>query len=93
MSEPFRYCSVGCSFYGLTQQPVADILDFKEVEWSETQLVSDMHNKVLPMGLLIMDIVTNELFEITKKKGTYGWRQCKKAFVKEIPVARDEEYD
>jgi len=56
VNDFIRYRTIGCSFYGLKQEDTDDILDVEHCTWTETQLQYDLLNKVLPVGLLLIDI-------------------------------------
>jgi hypothetical protein len=88
MNDFTRYRAIGESFYGLTQEDTDDILDFRNMTWTVTQLESDLHEKSMPVGLLLFDVITKEVYEVVKEHRKYGWVHTIK--IKETNIGQEE---
>lgn len=74
MNDFIRYRSIGCSFYGIKQNDIDDILDMANCTWTETQLQSDLRNQVLPVGLLLFDVLDGGVHRVVCKRVEHGHR-------------------
>ena len=84
MNDFIRYRSIGASFYGIKQNDRDDLIDMTYCTWTEMQLQSDLINKVMPVGLLLMDITNGEVFKITCQRTAHGHRHIAESVTKEI---------
>jgi len=80
MNDFIRYKAIGCSFYGLKQEDVDDILDVEHFTWTETQLEYDLLNKVLPVGLLLIDI-DEKVYRIVCTRVPHGHKHSIEAVI------------
>jgi len=90
MNDIIRYRAIGESFYGLTQEDVDDILDFRRMTWTVTQLEADLHEKSMPIGLLLLDVITKEVYEVVKEHRKYGWVHTTKNISQETNIGQEE---
>ena len=84
MNDIVHYRSIGSNFYCLKQECIDDILDMEFTSWTVTQLEYDLLNRVLPVGLLLMDITNGEVFKITCQRTAHGHRHIAESVTKEI---------
>lgn len=84
MNDFIRYRSIGCTFFSLKQVDFDDLLDMEWCTWTQTQLDSDLLNHVLPVGLLIMDTESKELFKVVCTRTAHGHKHTAESVTKEI---------
>jgi hypothetical protein len=83
MNDIIRYKGVGTTYFGITQESADDILDTRHMTWTNDQMEHDLLNKVLPVGLLLMDLQSGKLYKVMSKAVQHGHRHVIESVNKE----------